>query len=172
MFPVVGLWKRLMDDNIGLDRQRETSYVMADNDIGELLKGRRADLLTQADEARSLVRDAEQRLAKIEGELRNIDTALRAIRNDAVHKAPYPEPTHDLTIKQGVLIVLQRVAPKGLSALSILERLRVELNMDYPRSSLSPQLSRLKGEGKLSLQGRMWYLKRSDGSGASASEPS
>lgn len=103
--------------------------------------------------------------------LRQLDAAIAAL-------GPSPEPGQvgeepRLTIKQAVLKILGAIAPKGLSALGILEKLRTEFGMNYPRESLSPQLSRLKAEGKLKLEGGVWYsVQKENGPGAKAPEPS
>jgi DNA-binding transcriptional ArsR family regulator len=48
--------------------------------------------------------------------------------------------------------------PQGLTAKEILPLLNKELGTDYPRSSLSPQLSRLKAEGQIERDGLVWKL--------------
>ncbi len=138
------------------------------DDIRDLLNGRRTELLSRVSQAREALRSAEQNLAKLEGELRLIEAAMRAVRNEETHAAP----VEALTIKQAVLRVLDGVAPNGLPALAILDRLKSDFGMEYPRSSLSPQLSRLKREGKIGLRGNTWFLvNRKTGSGANAPEP-
>lgn len=50
----------------------------------------------------------------------------------------------------------------GMPALDILAALNRRLGTDYPRTSLSPQLSRLKSEGKVTLDGSLWSLVKTE----------
>lgn len=77
---------------------------------------------------------------------------LEATPTSASQKPP-------LTIKQGVLRVLES-APDGLTAIGILKRLKLDFDLDYERTSLSPQLSRLKREKKIKLDGGIWSLSK------------
>jgi hypothetical protein len=67
------------------------------------------------------------------------------------------------TIKEAVLDVLKR-KPEGMTALEIL----AEINKRYfdgsiVRTSLSPQLSRLKdNDGKITLRGNRWFLNETE----------
>lgn len=61
------------------------------------------------------------------------------------------------TIKEAVLEVL-REHRRGMTALEILPAINARLGVDYPRTSLSPQLSRLKNERKLERNGVIWSL--------------
>ncbi len=162
-----------MRDNIELAEQRGTPYmVVEDQSLREILELHRANALAQVEALRASIRTAEERLASLEAEVRAIDAALLAIRNSDTH-AVRVEGGPRLTIKQGVLKVLERVAPEGLSASAILERLGTDLGMHYSRTSLSPQLSRLKNEGNIGLRGNTWFLSQPEnGSGAKAPEPS
>jgi hypothetical protein len=123
---------------------------MDDKDVDPVafLKRRRAEKVSE-------LKELEELLEKARLILHSLDVAIAAFGENGPSHSDSPR----LTIKQGVLKVLEKVAPEGLTALSILERLRVDLGMDYPRTSLSPQLSRLKTEGKVRLQGGVWYLK-------------
>jgi hypothetical protein len=63
-----------------------------------------------------------------------------------------------LTIKEAVLKILDNEYPKGFTAMQILKRLHHH-NFPYiERTSLSPQLSRLKGEGHLVNVNGVWLL--------------
>lgn len=61
------------------------------------------------------------------------------------------------TIKEAVLQALAE-AGHGLPATDILPRINALLGIQYPRTSLSPQLSRLKQSGELILEGNVWYV--------------
>jgi hypothetical protein len=63
------------------------------------------------------------------------------------------------TIKEAVIDVLTD-AGRGLMAIDILAAINKRFEMDYPRTSLSPQLSRLKSEGKLEREGMVWSLAK------------
>lgn len=61
------------------------------------------------------------------------------------------------TIKEAVLEILKD-AGRGMTAIEILPEVNRRLNVDYPRTSLSPQLSRLKADGFLERNGIVWSL--------------
>lgn len=63
------------------------------------------------------------------------------------------------TIKEAVVEVLTD-ARDGMTALDILAAINQRFETDYPRTSLSPQLSRLKAEGKLEREGMIWSLAK------------
>jgi hypothetical protein len=66
-----------------------------------------------------------------------------------------PRKASAITIKEAVLQVLSE-AGHGMTAADLLPRINRLLGIEYPRSSLSPQLSRLKTEGALVLEGAIW----------------
>jgi hypothetical protein len=61
------------------------------------------------------------------------------------------------TIKKAVLDVLLR-AGRPMQTQEILKEINALLATDYPRSSLSPQLSRLKADGKINHNGEAWEI--------------
>jgi hypothetical protein len=61
------------------------------------------------------------------------------------------------TIKRAVLKTLED-APGGMDALTILAAINHRLGSHFERTSLSPQLSRLKEDGFISLHGKLWKL--------------
>jgi hypothetical protein len=63
------------------------------------------------------------------------------------------------TIKEIVIEVLSK-KPLGLTALDILSSINELTGMEYERTSLSPQLSRLKRDGRLKKDGIVWSLKK------------
>lgn len=82
-----------------------------------------------------------------------------------------------MTMKDATVAVLQAHG-RGLTALEILEKMNSQFGWNYERSSLSPQLSRLKSEGKLTRNGQIWSLAAAetneapaDGNPLNASEP-
>jgi len=69
------------------------------------------------------------------------------------------EAGQKLTIKEAVVHVLTE-KNRGMTALEILREVNSLLSSAYPRTSLSPQLSRLKKEGKIVQSGIVWMLPR------------
>ncbi len=63
----------------------------------------------------------------------------------------------DGTMKTAVLDILSS-HPNGMSAIEILADVNRILGTNYLRTSLSPQLSRLKSEEKIILDGNVWKL--------------
>lgn len=61
------------------------------------------------------------------------------------------------TIKEAVIEVL-KAKGGSMTALEILSAINLKFSMDYPRTSLSPQLSRLKAEGQIERNGIAWQL--------------
>lgn len=72
-----------------------------------------------------------------------------------------------LTIKEMVLELLTEVYPQGLDALKILEGIQARWLPGLERTSLSPQLSRLKESGLIRNEDRKWILQK-EGEGASS----
>ncbi len=88
-------------------------------------------------------------------ELKQLDVAEIALsdkRPQTTHK-----PTDLPTIKEMVLEVLAGY-PQGIRANEILSAIESRHGARIARESLSPQLSRLKDEGKIILKGRKWCL--------------
>lgn len=61
------------------------------------------------------------------------------------------------TIKDAVVEVLGAKGA-GMTALEMLAAINLKFGTDYPRTSLSPQLSRLKADGKIEREGIVWRL--------------
>ena len=69
-----------------------------------------------------------------------------------------------LTIKEMVLELLAEVFPEGLTALEILERIQARWLPGLERTSLSPQLSRLKNEELIAnVEGKWRPLRNGEG---------
>lgn len=58
------------------------------------------------------------------------------------------------------MIDILNEAGRGLTALQILPLVNQRLGVEYPRTSLSPQLSRLKADGLLMREGVLWSLAK------------
>jgi hypothetical protein len=108
-------------------------------------------------------------------ELRDLQIAKSALGAQSVaHSSPPTAPL--LTIKEMAKEVLAS-QPNGLSSVGILDGIRKQFGQEIERSSLSPQLSRLKAEGELALEDEVWftsahyqaYMAKQQNSWASAS---
>jgi hypothetical protein len=116
------------------------------------LSAKLPSLEVQRDRHRSAWAQTQSEIAGIQEELRRIDLALKTLEDEDARSA---RPT----IMQAVLEVLKS-KPEGMTALEIL----AEINERYfdgkiLRTSLSPQLSRLKDrDRKITLRGNRWYL--------------
>lgn len=73
--------------------------------------------------------------------------------------AQRPKVSSEKTIKEYVLSILH-VEGRGMTALEILAGIKNRYGLDYPRTSLSPQLSRLKADGKITRDGVVWSLTK------------
>ena len=118
-------------------------------------------------------KEIEQEISLLQAELARVKIAQVAISRlepseqnaDGVNRAK-PEFTIGMykSIKELVMEVLEQ-APRGLKALDILEAINTAYpHVDLVRTSLSPQLSRLKRERKIVKRGLYWiHLKHTEG---------
>jgi len=82
-----------------------------------------------------------------------------------------PRRLPEKTIKEAVLDIL-KPGPKGMTALEILAEINRRYGADYPRTSLSPQLSRLKVQGLIKRKGTVWRrVKPAVGEKPEAADP-
>jgi hypothetical protein len=115
------------------------------------ISGKVAPLVSDIARLKEALSKKQNELAAWNAELEQIHSALRAVEET--------ELKSQLTIKQAVIEVLKDHS-EGMTALEIL----AEINTRYfggsiIRSSLSPQLSRLKNDdGKIDLKGNKWFL--------------
>jgi hypothetical protein len=129
------------------------------SDIKQLLLKRRVEVAAKLpalevtrDKHRGAWMEAIAALTATKQELEKIDLALKTLE-DAEAKSAQP------TIMNAVLEVLKQ-QPEGMTALEILDEINSRyFNGKYVRTSLSPQLSRLKDrDRKITLRGNRWYL--------------
>ncbi|HEX8532884.1 MAG TPA: hypothetical protein VF662_01835 [Allosphingosinicella sp.] len=99
-------------------------------------------------------REAEivEQIKLLEAELAEIRTAWSALQRD--ESAESSERVS--TIKDMVRGIL-RSRPDGLSAGEILAEIKERFAVHVERTSLSPQLSRLRSSEEVTLQGGRWY---------------
>lgn len=104
-----------------------------------------------------------RRLAEIEKEIIALDAAENAAKSvlesidDLSESSSLSRGSKERTIIDGVLDILKR-HKNGLIALDILRELNMERAHPLERSSLSPQLSRMKARGMVNLVGANWVL--------------
>jgi hypothetical protein len=108
-------------------------------------------------------------IAQRESEIRDQVKALRAeLRELQVAKAaldgqegtPPAPKSGGMTIKDMALAVLNsKTAEPGLTSHEILAGIKAEFDREIDRTSLSPQLSRLKEGGDVFLAGDRWFSK-------------
>ncbi len=114
--------------------------------------------------------DAVVRLEVIDSELREISVALTAIGETpgllklAAGLGSADTSINGLTLKQLTVRALQDNFPAGASAGQLLDAFKNAYGREVERSSLSPQLSRLKDAGVIELDGRLWRLARKENS--------
>ncbi|HEX6866850.1 MAG TPA: hypothetical protein VF122_06435 [Caulobacteraceae bacterium] len=138
--------------------------------VRSLLRQRRAELSSAMHAA--MEEAAQKAAAPFLEQLREIEVALFALETQlpegaaaAEDRAPRdvrPSPREvtkslGMTLKEMVLLILGE-RHGGAEALSILDEINDRWNVGLQRTSLSPQLSRLKDEGKVKLTGKVWSL--------------
>lgn len=69
------------------------------------------------------------------------------------------------TMKDAVLAVLRKEG-RGMTAIELLPRVNAYCGREFNRSSLSPQLSRLKVDEKIHRQGLVWHLAENENEAA------
>ena len=111
-----------------------------------------ARLTVETEERRSKWEQSASELEAARKEAKQIQFLLSKL-DEAVAQSSEP------TIKEAVLEVLKH-KPEGMTALEILDQINERyFNGKYVRTSLSPQLSRLKNDDKkITLRGNRWYL--------------
>ena len=108
---------------------------------------------------------ANAKVAAIEAEIATLEAALAAIPQvESVEKPAMPSGTgRKMSVKAMVLDALERHFPEGASALDLLECFAKEYGReDVARTSLSPQLTTLKNDGKIARDGMAWILVKHD----------
>jgi hypothetical protein len=111
----------------------------------------------------------KQRKAALKKELAELEAAERIyLQSGAGNESPMlpfqaSEPMHRPTIKECVIQLLEEACPHGLTALEILDRLnRRWWRGQLKRTSLSPQITRLKKDKKVVSEHGTWKLQKDD----------
>ena len=107
----------------------------------------------------------KRRKAALCKELEEIEAAERVYRQSGVGSGdatlPFNLPVQFVrpTIKEGIIQLLEEVYPMGLTALEILDRLnRRWWRGELKRTSLSPQITRLKNSGDVIGERGTWKV--------------
>jgi hypothetical protein len=103
-------------------------------------------------------------LAAREAEIRDQQKALKAeLRDLQIAKAAL-EGNQSVPAASALALTIKEMAravlagqPNGLNSSGILDGIKKQFARDIERTSLSPQLSRLKEDGELTLSGEIWY---------------
>lgn len=105
--------------------------------------------------------EIKEELAKLRAELKELDAAESAVVANKTRETPALVKSRGdaaaPTIKECVLAVLAD-QPAGADSMGILKMIKQRFNIDVKRPSLSPQLTRLKSDGKVTLTGTIWNL--------------
>ena len=109
----------------------------------------------------------KRRKAALRKELEEIEAAERGYRQSGVGSGdatlPFNLPVQFVrpTIKEGIIQLLEEVYPMGLTALEILDRLnRRWWRGELKRTSLSPQITRLKNSGGVIGERGTWKVAK------------
>src|ERR1700674_4708099 len=101
----------------------------------------------------------DSKILRLKKELSDLNQAAKAIgleeQRPELPLAAEPPAAQPPNIKEAVLSVLQDY-PNGLTALDILANVNQRFDLGIIRPSLSPQLSRLKQEGKITNSEMIW----------------
>jgi hypothetical protein len=98
------------------------------------------------------IRDQQKAL---KAELRDLQVAKTALELQRPPDATSPSNS-GTTIKEMAREVLSS-QPNGLNSSGILDGIKKTFGREIERTSLSPQLSRLKEDGELALKGEVWF---------------
>jgi len=95
----------------------------------------------------------------LKAELRELQVAKGAL--DAQQTSTPATQASGPTIKDMARFVLGTdFAKDGLTSAEILVGIKTEFDRDIDRTSLSPQLSRLKADDEIALEGEKWFSKQ------------
>ena len=128
-------------------------------------------LMDRADMIRVRLEDLRAEARPLEAELEQVKRGIKAMaglfpptgviasRNAVAHRQRMANPdAQELTIKQMVIATLREHLPNGATANELLEAFFRNWGRKEMRTSLSPQLTRLKRDGKIELHGKVWTL--------------
>jgi hypothetical protein len=131
-----------------MDIKTEDFLVQQEHALRKQLKAIQSEL-QKVEAARQAIRKVEARKDK--------ENSLRAEQREVIHlRAKKPET--NMTIKAMVFELLKGL-PEGASAEELIERIAEDYKTEVPRTSISPQLSRMKDDGVLRrTENGIWLL--------------
>lgn len=109
--------------------------------LREFIANRRVEIKTQ--------------ISALKAELRDLEVAERALAPGAENGGADTDSSGRPTI-QGMIAQILVEFPNGLDASQIGDEIKRRFGKELARSSISPQLSRLKTDGKIRLDGKIW----------------
>lgn len=128
-------------------------------------------LMNRADTIKTRLEDLRAEVRPLEAELEQVLRGIKAMaglfpptgviasRNAVAHRQRMANPdAKELTIKQMVIATLREHLPNGATANEMLDAFLRNWGRKEMRTSLSPQLTRLKRDGKIDLHGKVWTL--------------
>jgi hypothetical protein len=141
-----------------------------ETDAIRLLRARRADLWNRLEEVRARGKEYEGEIQQIDAGLRAMEAAVipvsgsdASLRAVAYHARNANPEVQVLTMKQLVVKALSEHLENGATANEMLDFFaRKWGRTEIMRTSLSPQLSRLKEDGAIRLEGKVWKINRDD----------
>lgn len=102
--------------------------------------------------------EIRDQLKALKGELKELQVAKAAL--DGQETTAAPTQSSGPTIKEMARFILgTNVARGGATSSDILAYIKLEFDREIDRTSLSPQLSRLKNDGEVVLEGEKWFSK-------------
>lgn len=134
---------------------------MPDTVLSELLRaGQRLGMLPSMNTTLRDFMDAREAAIKeqikaLRAEMAEIKVARQAL-SAGMTDSTTSRDNASLTIKDMVRAILE-AAPKGMTAHDILASIKADYGKDIERTSLSPQLSRLKADNEVWLEGDRWF---------------
>lgn len=141
-----------------------------ETDSLRLLRNRQTELLKELEVIRASMKPVEDELHQVETGIRAMEGAVlkptghEASLKAVAHYARVANPeAKRLTMKQLILQALGEHLTHGATANELLDFFATHWGRtEIMRTSLSPQLSRLKEEGKIELRGKVWTLARNE----------
>jgi len=101
--------------------------------------------------------EIKAQISALRDELRDIEAAESAIMDRSPKDDAQPGEGASRTIQDMVLMVLANHSGP-MDALEIMHKIKAMSGADARGTSLSPQLSRLKADNKITLNGKLWSL--------------
>lgn len=120
-------------------------------------------LLTQKRKLTEELERLHARAETIQAEIAALETALKVMPQGETKPQPVKmaEAGRKMSVKAMVLDALEKHYPQGATALDLLDCFAKAYERDdVARTSLSPQLTTLKNDGKISRDGMHWHLVR------------